>query len=264
MPAHALRGGRGIVKAGTHDAYAPADHRQNSPARQRVRATRPDADHCLPLLAHTTPHTGTQTSRFLPCTLSGAMARHATPVRLSPAARRATWGQSRHACRPHCGAAPRWTGGPCTLHDGEAEDRPRNRSVDIQWALPGGMGHPPRRAQAPLAPEGCRGRRASDRRHHRRWAVQPAGAPRVGHPLPCARTVWTRQGVRTGTAGSAGPPAGRRYPPRQPERCASAAPGSRSADDRIGWPNARGQPLGTAGARHERTLFPVGCTPLFG
>ena len=29
-------------------------------------------------------------------------------------------------------------------------------------------------------------------------------------------------------------------------------------------PNARRQPLGIAEARYERTLFPVGCTPLFG
>jgi len=30
------------------------------------------------------------------------------------------------------------------------------------------------------------------------------------------------------------------------------------------WPNAGRQLLGTAGARHERTLFPVSWTPLLG
>ena len=29
-------------------------------------------------------------------------------------------------------------------------------------------------------------------------------------------------------------------------------------------PNARFQPLGMAGAKHEQRLFPVGCKPLFG
>src|SRR5262245_57648659 len=51
-------------------------------------------------------------------------------------------------------------------------------------------------------------------------------------------------------------------PPRGKDRNALERPRDRSLRIFIGPPNAGPQLLGAAGARHERTLFPVSWTPL--